>query len=1101
MRSTRSCFWLSCLCLLPSAYLSAGEISGKVEQVAGEAVTISVPADVRIAAGDRFEIVVDVPDVGTAQVASGQVAAVVGKLVMGKIVNATGKVAVGQKVRFISTQTSPSPPPQPVPPSSPTSKPLPVVIASYVSAQNATEAKLEGKRGAVIERTLPGSSGDALLPGDIVLAIDGRIVGQPSSFYRRVGKYLGKNVVLDIARKNARLQQSVALTPNPDAIRQLEKLAEGGDVSAQRTLAYHKLFGIGMDVNKAESASWFRKAAEAGDGLAQLELSIAYVEGREVEKSDVKAYTWCRRAASKDFPEGQSQLAWMLSYGRGVPANVSKARALFTKAADRGDARAYLAIGICHNFGLDELPKDPVEAARWYRKAADAGHPKAMSNLGYSATAANDYAEARHWLRMAADHDDPRGMQGLAELYANGRGVPQDYAEAARWHRLAADLGNKFAQFSLAQLYEKGQGVPKDREQAIIWYRESAAQGHEPARQALNNLGVAWKVPAAGPGDEGSGFREVHVMRGHRSAAFMVAVTPDGEHALTTGIDGTLRTWNLKSGEEVSRIQAHRDWAVGLAISPDGSRAFTSGNDATVRLWNLETGKEVRRFKGHTKSVWSVMYSADGTQLLTGSHDNTVRLWNVITGKEVRRFDCEGDIWTACLSPDGEQVLSGEKNAKAAQLWNAETGEQHQTLPGNTVAAAFSPDGSLVLTGGWDGPLSLWDARTGKGLRKLEGHRVGVRTVAFSPDGKRAVTAGYDLTVRLWDIETGKQLARYDWQPAEGPELPSVKDYMLFGTAFTPDGEYVVAAGADGTVRLLKIDLRAEAPSVSDLQKLQGTWVCVTALKDGKPMDAYVGGRAVIKGNDLAWQFPRKPPSYRKEKNKFRIDPTKDPKHFDWWQADKSAAEADLRLYSVEGDTFRFATSLDKKTRPLAFASAQLQFTLKRVYEEPDSQPDEALDSRLPRVDRIAVLNVGIFRADTLETRDEPRSVTGVHEIVGKLHHVEDTTTVPNVNGQRFGFHYTVSGAPQGAKVTLKQVVIYPKKGFRSGRTGKLSYRDEVPYELTLGGGPFYCGFHLGANDKGVVGKWTFQLWFEDRMLAEQEFKLVSSSTRKGRGR
>lgn len=125
----------------------------------------------------------------------------------------------------------------------------------------------------------------------------------------------------------------------------------------------------------------------------------------------------------------------------------------------------------------------------------------------------------------------------------------------------------------------------------------------------------------------------------------------------------------------------------------------------------------------------------------------------------------------------------------------------------------------------------------------------------------------------------------------------------------------------------------AQGPG-SDLQKLQGTWVCVATSKEGNVVKAYVGVKAVIKGNELIWYFPQKDGSIREQKNQFRIDPTKNPKHFDWWRSDKTEANADLRLYAfTDNNTMRWATNLDYKTRPTSFDEAKWVFTTKRVQD------------------------------------------------------------------------------------------------------------------------------------------------------------------------
>ena len=76
------------------------------------------------------------------------------------------------------------------------------------------------------------------------------------------------------------------------------------------------------------------------------------------------------------------------------------------------------------------------------------------------------------------------------------------------------------------------------------------------------------------------------------------------------------------------------------------------------------------------------------------------------------------------------------------------------------MSAAFSPDGSRIVTASRDNTARLWDAKTGAALATLSGHTDAVTSAAFSPDGSRVVTASEDKTARLWDAKTGAALAR-----------------------------------------------------------------------------------------------------------------------------------------------------------------------------------------------------------------------------------------------------------------------------------------------------------------------------------------------------
>ena len=75
------------------------------------------------------------------------------------------------------------------------------------------------------------------------------------------------------------------------------------------------------------------------------------------------------------------------------------------------------------------------------------------------------------------------------------------------------------------------------------------------------------------------------------------------------------------------------------------------------------------------------------------------------------------------------------------------------------TSAAFSRDGTRIVTASYDKTARLWDAATGEPIGvPLAGHTDYVAGAAFSPDGKRIVTVSADKTARLWDAETGEQI-------------------------------------------------------------------------------------------------------------------------------------------------------------------------------------------------------------------------------------------------------------------------------------------------------------------------------------------------------
>ena len=74
-------------------------------------------------------------------------------------------------------------------------------------------------------------------------------------------------------------------------------------------------------------------------------------------------------------------------------------------------------------------------------------------------------------------------------------------------------------------------------------------------------------------------------------------------------------------------------------------------------------------------------------------------------------------------------------------------------------SAAFSPDGSRIVTASGDKTARIWDAASAKEIAVLRGHDNPVTSAAFSPDGSRIVTASWDKTARIWDAATAKEIA------------------------------------------------------------------------------------------------------------------------------------------------------------------------------------------------------------------------------------------------------------------------------------------------------------------------------------------------------
>src|SRR5205807_1616434 len=89
------------------------------------------------------------------------------------------------------------------------------------------------------------------------------------------------------------------------------------------------------------------------------------------------------------------------------------------------------------------------------------------------------------------------------------------------------------------------------------------------------------------------------------------------------------------------------------------------------------------------------------------------------------------------------------------QVWDAREGKELFTLKGHkglVLALVYSADGRWIVTGSTDQYLKVWEATTGDCVRDLLGHSNYVQSVAISPDGTRIASASIDQSIRLWEL-------------------------------------------------------------------------------------------------------------------------------------------------------------------------------------------------------------------------------------------------------------------------------------------------------------------------------------------------------------
>lgn len=193
--------------------------------------------------------------------------------------------------------------------------------------------------------------------------------------------------------------------------------------------------------------------ASQGNADAMLELGERLIQGQGVETNAAEGLQWLHKAAAAGKSQAWYDIGFVYSNGVGVEMNITEATKYFRNGAEAGNADCQTSLGMLYQAG-EKIPggakTDLIEAAKWYRLAAEQDHGEAIFHL--------------------------------AGLCMAGQGVKADPSEAVKWYRRGADLGNPEAKWMLGRCYQEGTGLAKDIVQACALF-SAAIDGVEDSAQ------------------------------------------------------------------------------------------------------------------------------------------------------------------------------------------------------------------------------------------------------------------------------------------------------------------------------------------------------------------------------------------------------------------------------------------------------------------------------------------------------------------------------------------------------------------------------------------------------------------------------------------
>lgn len=300
----------------------------------------------------------------------------------------------------------------------------------------------------------------------------------------------------------------------------------------------------------------------------------------------------------------------------------------------------------------------------------------------------------------------------------------------------------------------------------------------------------------------------VNSIRAHPKLIGSILVIEDKEVLCSVGSDGVIKLWPLADIHLNSEDTLGHDGAITEVICASTSQLITGGTDGKLMIWDAKNGKFHGHLGEHSTDIHSLTISKHAQYLVSIGADGVIKLWNILDAKENKiLYSYQYELNCAIFSPDGNSLVVGGYGG-IILIWDTQKGVlKHQykvndkNIYEESIASlCFSSDGKYLFTGDCAGNIKQWDFEQYLLVDSHKSHRGCVSTLDFSPDGSLMVSGGYDNLIKFYTFDNNRLLERnisdtFTSRVHMG-EVSKVK--------FSPDGQLVATASHDGSIALWK---------------------------------------------------------------------------------------------------------------------------------------------------------------------------------------------------------------------------------------------------------------------------------------------------------
>ncbi len=398
----------------------------------------------------------------------------------------------------------------------------------------------------------------------------------------------------------------------------------------------------------------------------------------------------------------------------------------------------------------------------------------------------------------------------------------------------------------------------------------SIAFGHDGKTLAAATLSGpvdVWTLPE----DGGESSRTRVPVRAEKR--WKIKYSPDGAILAIGSWDGTVSFWDASTLQYRGTIDGSDERVNDIAFAGGGPLLLTVNESGAARFWDAAAVRPIfAGAKNDSRETLVGRYSADGTKFVAGGKDGMANLYRVDASGRLRLV-CgvkhDDLVINVAISPDGSRAVSDDRGEDGVKLWSTKSCEPIDKpfkmesaavqaialspagdriawstktgtiwlspLDGSVPPAKlpplhtnhvweldFSPDGTLLVSGGADGKVLLWSVADGSLVRTLRDGGPAIFTIRFSGDGKLIAAGGGEDQIQVWDVTRPKGQELVTELPAVGGanRLGFNRDGTVLG--FGSDARYISMWSTSSWDKIFQLNALVGVRSIFDIHPLRG---------------------------------------------------------------------------------------------------------------------------------------------------------------------------------------------------------------------------------------------------------------------------------------